>query len=57
MAFRLEPTDVRLTLREGRANLHLPAKHSVGISTVIHRMFLIYVYIDGGPKIESYILS
>lgn len=57
MAFRLKPTDVRLTLREGRANLHLPAKHSVGISTVIHRMFLIYVYIDGGPKIESYILS
>lgn len=50
MAFKIEPIDVRLTLGECRASLHLPAKHSIGISTVIHSMFFIYVYADDGPK-------
>lgn len=57
MALRLEAPDIRLPRRESNANLHLPAKHSLGISTVIHSMFFIYVYVGGGPKIESYILS
>lgn len=49
----LELADVHLTRRESRASLHLPAKHSLGISTAIHTIAFLYVFIDSGPEIES----